>query len=320
VGGALQTVSDRPPAWTSEPTHWLRALAGVEAKPGRDAPEAVFARGCMAWKAQRADLWEQVLETAVTTGSAEAAAAAAQTLVWCEDPAIRAKCLAQLVENPRALEAPVLASFLLRAGWDASAEGVRACRTWLGNPALQPRAERDQDVRFHACVGLLRALHEGRFSDVAARTQALDALDAAVDRGLDRESRVLARLQALAAERSALRADAARRLPADALAAVEAACDCRHGLMARDIRDAAVMRANALVYDEVFGLAALKPLGGGGAREKDKDGSAKRFLQRHLAAWPYLSRLDLLEDRGRRPALTLVYDDPAMAIDRGGPR
>ena len=45
--------------------------------------------------------------------------------------------------------------------------------------------------------------------------------------------------------------------------------------------------------------------------------SGNPILQRYLAAWPYLSRLDLLQDRGRRPAPALAFDDPTMVLDRG---
>ena len=98
---------------------------------------------------------------------------------------------------------------------------------------------------------------------------------------------------------------------------MEAACRCPHGLLVLDLKDAAVARANAMVYAQILDLADLRGLAASREKEKDKEGTAKRFIQRHLAAWPYLSRLDLLEDRGRRPAPRLEYDDPLKVLDRG---
>lgn len=309
---ALQAVGD-PPRWTDDPERALRALSRVVGSKA-DAAEAVFARGCLAALRQRIDVWEAVLAAAVEATSHDVASAAAQVLIAC-DPALHGRMLQLLTTQTKALDEPVLAALLLRAGWNALPEGVHACREWLGNPALSPRADKEWDPRWHAVLGLLRALAEGRASDPAGRREVLAALEAAVERGLDREAPLLPALQDLLRTHRALlatRPDA--RLPEDALHAVEAVVRCRYGLLAPDLRATAVERANAMIHDEVFLLADLRPLAAG--KEKDKDGSAKRFLHRYLADWPYLSRLDVLVERGRRPPPALSFDDPAKVLDR----
>lgn len=322
LGSALQVVCDAPPPWTDAPTRLLRALASAPVSSGKDdAAQALFARGCLAWKGQSGDLWEEVLSAATAADVSRAVAVAgAQALLACDDPSVRARALAQITGNARALQAPVLASLLLRAGSDGSLEGVKACRHWLTNPGLAPRADRTNDVRWHACIGLLRALAEGRLSDPQARALALGALEAAVDRGLERDAPLVAPLaELLRAQRPLLEASPDLRLPEEALRSVEAACPCPFGLLVRDLGTAAVARANAMIYEDLYGLADLRglaPARDKDGREKDKDGSSKRFLQRHLAAWPYLTRLDLLAERGRRPAPALAFDDPAMVLDR----
>jgi hypothetical protein len=243
------------------------------------------------------------------------ATAAAQVLVWCPDRTIHARMLQQLTTNTKALKHPVQAAFLLRAGWDATPEGVRACRDWLANAAKDPRADRDWDPRWHACLGLLGALAEGRPADPAERREVVAALEAAVERGLHREAPILPELaNVLRTHKTVLLTNPGSRLPEAALRAVEAVVRCRHHLLNADLRDTAVARANAMVFDVIFDLGAMRPLAAG--KEKDKDGSAKRYLEKYLAAWPYLNRLDVLVERGRRPPPTLTFDDPAKVLDR----
>lgn len=321
LGAALQVVCDHPPPWTDAPARLLRGLAASQATTGKeDTAEGVFTKGCLAWKGQSTALWEEVFRQAVAPAvETQVASAAAQVLVWCDDPAVRGRALAQLATNARALDPAVLASFLLRAGWDATPEGVKLCGTWLGNAGLAPRAERDWDVRWHASVGLLRALADGRLKDATTRGAALEALEDAVRKGLDRDTPPLAALaKLLTTHRAALLGTSGGRLPEEAVRDVEQACRCPYGLLARDLRDAAVARANTMVYAQILDLADLRGLSPSReAAPKDKEGTARRFFQRHLAAWPYFSRLDLLEDRGRRPAPRLEYDDPAKVLDRG---
>jgi hypothetical protein len=324
LGAALQVVCDHPPGWTDAPARLVRALGASQVNTQKeDTAEAVFAKGCLAWKGQSTALWEDVLRQAVAPMvEDQVAAAAAQVLVWCDDPPVRARALAQLTTNARALKPPVLASFLLRAGWDGTPEGVKACGDWLGNAGLAPRAARDWDVRWHACVGLLRAFADGHLKDDATRRAALEALQDAVRKGLDRDAPPLEALgRLLAAHGASLAETAGGRLSEEALRDVEEACRCPYGLLGRDLREAAVARANTLLYVRILDLADLRDLAPSRDpakdKTKDKEGTARRFFQRHLEAWPYLSRLDLLEDRGRRPAPRLAFDDPAKVLDRG---
>jgi HEAT repeat protein len=318
---ALQAVSYPPPAWTADPGRALDVLSSARISQAvMDAPEAMFARGCLAWLRQRADVWDAVLAAAVeATAEGAVATAAAQALVWCGDPTLHAKMLRQLTANRATLQQQshhaVLAAFLLRAGWDASAEGVRVCRDWLGNAPREPRADHGWDPRWHACVGLLRALADGRPADPAERREVVAALDAAVERGLHREALLLPELQnLLRTHRTLLLTTPGSRLPDGALRAAEGVVRCRYHLLAHDLRDTAIARANAMLFGPIFDLEGLRALAAG--KEKDKDGSAKRYLEKYLAAWPYLSRLDVLADRGRRPPNALAFDDPGNVLDR----
>jgi hypothetical protein len=241
------------------------------------------------------------------------AVAAAQVLVWCEDATLRARILQQLTANTAALRDPAIAAFLLCAGRDANAEGLRACRTWFSKPARTPRADKDWDPRWHACLGILRALAVGQPDDGQLRREALEALQEAADRGLDREAPLLPLLTELLRARKGELARPNTRLPEDALRAIEAKVICKYGLLHRDLVAAAVARANAMVHGELFLLAGVRGLKGD---EKDKEGGAKRIFDAYLRAWPYLTRLDLRTDRGRRPAPTLQFDDPAKVLDR----
>jgi hypothetical protein len=314
LGAALQVVSESPAPWTESPEPLLRKLASSDVSEQKeDAAEAVFAQGCLAWLRQRPDLWEDVLSAAVT-GADQVVEAADQVLVWCEDTTVRARMLQQLTTNTAALKDPTVAAFLLCAGSDAGAEGVKACRSWLGKPARTPRADKDWDPRWHACVGLLRALAAGRPDDGALRREVLEALDDAVSRGLDRDAPLLPLLAELLRAHRGVLARPNNKLPEEALRAVESGVRCRYGLLNHDLVDTAVARANAMIRDEVYLLANLRGLKAD--TEKDKDGGAKRIFDAYLRMWPYLSRLDLRSERGRRPAPTLQFDDPAKVLDR----
>lgn len=323
LGAALQVACDHPPAWVDAPGRLLRALASAAAMTGKeDTAEGAFARGCVAWRARDAALWDELLTQAVAPDvEGQVAVAAAQALVGCDDPAARARALAQLRENARALHPAVLASFLLRAPHDGSLAGVEACEPWLSNGGLTPRAARDWDPRWHAVLGLCRGLCDGSLVEPAPRARAVALLEQAVRRGLHRECALLPVLEsALAAHGPALAAGPAARLPASVLALLEQAVPCQHGLVARDLPAMAVARANSMAYVGILDLAGLKPLVGRDpkdSRDRDKDGTARRFVQRFLEPWPYFRRIDLLEERGRRPAPQLAFDDPAKVLDRG---
>lgn len=317
LGAALQALSDAPPPWTATPERVLRAFGTAAMSTGKsDTAEALFARGCLAWLRQRPDEWAEILGAATEPlASLEVAQAAAQVLLWCEEPALRARALGQLTGNRRALSEPVLASFLLRAGYDGSPEGVRACREWLGNPSLGPASERDWDVRWHAAIGLLRAFSAGRIAGPETRKAALEALDVALEKGLRRDTPLFGPLSdLLRKQRPLLLASPDHRLPEEEVRAVEASVRCRYGLLAHDLRGAAIERANTMVRDGMFQVGSLRALKPGA--ERDKEGSSKRFFERFLSAWPYLSRLDLQAGRGRRPPEALRYDLPEKVLNR----
>lgn len=317
LGAGLQALCDAPPPWTATPERLLRAFGTAAMVTGKsDTAEALFTRGCLAWLRQRPDEWAEILAAATEPlASLEVAQAAAQVLLWCEEPSLRARALSQLTGNRRALSEPVLASFLLRAGYDGTLEGVHACREWLGNPSLGPASERDWDVRWHAAIGLLRALSAGRLATPDARRAALEALEAAVEKGLHRDTPLLAPLaNLLRKQRPLVLASPDYRLPEEEVHVVEGAVRCRYGLLARDLRGAAIERANAMVRDGMFQMGSLRALKPG--VERDKEGSSKRFVERYLSAWPYLSHLDLLAGRGRRPPEALRYDLPEKVLNR----
>jgi hypothetical protein len=323
LGAALQVVCDHPPAWTDAPGTVVRALSAAQVNTGKeDTAEAVFLRGCLAWKGQDSALWDEVLSQATEAAiEDQVASAAAQVLVACGDPQVRARALSLVTGASRGLHPAVLASLLLSAAESGTPAGVKAVLPWLANGGLTPRAGRDWDVRWHVVVGLARALAEGRIQDEHTRHLALEGLADAVRRGLERDAAVTAVLErALATHGAALHGAPAARLPAAVVRDLELACPCKHGILAADLQVAAVGRANAMAFGAVLELADLKAIGGRDKdKERDKEGTARRLFQRYLAAWPLFDRLDLLQDRGRRAAPRLLYDDPAKVIERGAP-
>ena len=97
------------------------------------------------------------------------------------------------------------------------------------------------------------------------------------------------------------------------MTAVERSFKDRYGLLARDLRDAAVVRLNALV-PTLFNYKVLKPGAPGGRSTEDVP---QRFLAACLERYPYFTRLDLRADRGRRPLPEMVgSDDPAEVVER----
>jgi hypothetical protein len=323
LGAALQVVCDHPPAWTDAPGRVVRALSAAPLQTGKeDTAEALFLRGCLAWKGQDATLWDEVLTQASSAVVEDAVASAgAQVLVACADPQVRARALSLVTGSSKALHPAVLASLLLSAAEGGTPEGVKAVAPWLSNAGLTPRAERGWDVRWHALLGLARALASGRLKDEPTRRLALESLGDAARRGLEREAPVTAVLErVLAAHGPTLLATPGARLPQGALRDLEAACTCPHGLLAPDLLTSGVTRANAMVFAGILEVADLRAIGSRDKdKERDKEGTARRYLQRHLAVWPVFERLDLLQDRGHRPAPRLVYDDPAKVIERGPP-
>lgn len=316
LGAALQVLSDVAVPWKDNPERLLRALPALNSDEQKEAKaEVVFLRGCLAWYGQRADLWEDVVNAATTTAEEDLVVTAAdQVLVWCGNVSVRARMLQLLTAGTTTLKDPTLAAFLLVAGTDGSAEGIRVCRAWISKPARSPRADKAWDPRWHACVGLLRALAAGRPEDPALRRDLLETLDEAVSRGLDREAPLLPLLAEVLRTQRGLVARPNTRLPEEALQAVEAGVTCKYGLLDPDLVSTAVARANTMIHDEVFLLAGLRDLKSGAG--PDKDGGARRILKAYLAAWPYLSRLDLRADRGRRPPPALQYDDPGKVLER----
>jgi hypothetical protein len=320
LGAALQVICDLPPAWTDAPGRMLRALLTAAVNTGKqDTAEALFCRGCLAWKGQDARLWQEVLAVATSADVEDPVAeACAQVLVWCDDPAVRSHALGQITGNFKALKPPVLASLLLKAASDGTREGMTAIAPWLANAGYAPRAQPDWDVRWHIVVGLLRALAAGRFADESVRASAIAALEQVARRGLDREAPLLPALERLLATHGpALTNRPAARLPEEVLRDIEAVCRCRYGILAPDLRAAGVARANRMLFEVILDLSDLKSFAPQRVKEKDKEGSARRFLQGYFLKWPFFARQDLQAGRGFRPAPRLSFDDPAKVLDRG---
>jgi hypothetical protein len=138
-------------------------------------------------------------------------------------------------------------------------------------------------------------------------------------RGLDREAPVLPALERLLATHGpTLTNRPTARLPEEALRDIEAACPCRHGILAPDLRAAGIARANKMTFEVILDLSDLRSLAPArNPGQIDKEGSARRFLQRYLQRWPFFGRQDLQAGRGFRPAPRLSFDDPAKVLDRG---
>jgi hypothetical protein len=314
LGGALQALSDEPPEWTGRPERFLQALKAPRMDLHmEDGAEAVFARGMLAWRRQDEAEWRDLYEIAIDAPSELATAvAASQCLLFCDLDWFRAEAAKQAASGPQKLKAPVLAMFLLRAGASGTREGIEACRKYLGNPGQTPRGDEAWDVRYHAVVGLLRALAEGRPRDPVLRQAVVEALEAAVARGLPREAPCRAALEGiLAAERAPILASADHRVSEARVREFEGAFRCSYAFLAREPQDVAIQRLNERVRRS-FTIQDVKVVPG----QPDKSRIPQRFLDRYLEPYPYFSRLDLLAERGRRGDEAMIVENPSKGLDK----
>jgi len=304
---------DRPPDWTTNSDVILKRLERVPLGK-TEGPEAVFARGVCTWKYQKILDWKKLWDIAVQPrGEPDIALAAAQMLLFCEerwilDAAIK---VAAGKSGSRVRE-PVLAMCLLHAGRRGTPQGIDAAHAWLSNPGKTPRAESTGwDVRFHAAIGLLRALREGRIEDETLRARAIEALQNAVKKGMAKDAPCrLALERVLEEEAPKILANKSNRLSKAGLDAVENSFQCKYGLLARDPIDACVHRVNLLVQD----LWSLRNLTSGAAGAPKKDQQAQLYLKSYLDRYPYFSRLEFRHERGWRRAV--VDSDDPMVFDR----
>ncbi len=292
----------------------------------KDGAAAVYARGILGLLGSTPGVWADLYRLATAaTPEKEVALAAAQALLFCPDPTIVEQMwrLAERGRSGSALEEPVLAAFLVRVGSDGTIDGVKTCAKFLRDRARLPRGRLDYDVRYHATVGLVRALEAGRMDD-DARFEAIGALNDALRGGLLRdplEPREGRSFRAVL-EKDVMdpwRATLPERLPVGSSARLEAVFTDPDALLARDAIDTTVDRLN----DEMRDLLGLNNLvkaasggGAGGARVVSRDETAQRFLLRWLDRYPYFTRLDLRRDRGRAPRpVPSTIPDP-KEIDR----
>ncbi len=293
---ALQALAEPKPAWVESPERVLRALEGADIRMQlEDGAEATFARGTLALRSQARGEWRALFDLA-TTPSTKAATkeAAIQCLLFCPEPWL----LDQVVESIRKVDDDVvIAGFLLLLGSAAMPQGIAACEDYLSKQGKPPKAKEDWDVRFYACLGLLRALASGQITDLDLRRRIFEALEQGASRGLARgpfRDELKDLLEG--ARRGILESPSyvvdERRVQALADTFVDVP-----GLLAHDLKDVVVVRLNALLLD-MFNVNNVRP---GEPGNRDKSEIPRRFFKEYHQRYPYFSRLDLLADRGRRP-------------------
>ena len=151
-------------------------------RDGDDGAEAIYARGALAHvQPVRTDVWNTIWLAATLPGAeGPVAIAATQALLFAPLQSAVRRQMAELIVRPRSglqREDSVVAGFLMVSGSDGTPLGVRACREFLSNRARDPRGRAEWDARFHAVLGLCRALEAGRI----ARADRADALEALAD-------------------------------------------------------------------------------------------------------------------------------------------
>nr|MDJ0520618.1 hypothetical protein [Planctomycetota bacterium] len=297
---AVALLQEKRADWTTDSDTLLKALTSVQIKPQlRDGAAAVFARGVLALQNQANEEWRQLWKVArLATTERATAEAAAQVLRFCELPWFRREVVAWAASPPSDLKPPVLAMVLLRTGEQGAPEGIDALLEWLRSRSKRPGPTARWDPRWYAAVGLLRALHEGRIRPRADRERVIEGLRRSAEQIMDKKAPfrdALARLLDAHGERLARAEESALyRLPLGALRRIEGAFTCPHGLMARDVIDACVLRVNDEVQD-IFGLNGIIPWKPGETKQMPE-----RFLKRYLDNFPYISRLEFRERRGAR--------------------
>jgi hypothetical protein len=289
----------------------------------RDGAEAAFARGALALVGGSTSIWEDLYVLAMTPSTEEkTATAAAQVLLF--SPAgspVRAKMADLAGRNSvglQALKEPVLAAFLLVAGSDGTPVGVHACARFLKNKARDPKGRVDYDVRYHAAIGLVRALEARRVAP-EARALAVEALAEGVraslvaDPGAPSFRAALEQVMGKGMQ-MALLADPDLALPSTSSALLEATFRDPDALTAHDPIDLVVDRLNDSVWLR-FGLEGVSraAVGApGGVRTASREDVPLRVLLNWFDRYPYFTRLDLHRDRGRVPAPAVA----AVDLDR----
>jgi hypothetical protein len=311
---AVQALHDHPPGWTNAPERMLRALKNDQIRPHlEDGAEAVFARGILAATGLAPGEWRKLFDLAkVPSTEEDAAASAAQCLLFCDEPWFLGRAVTSVTEGVD-LKPTVLAMMLLRIGEQATEEGIGICEKLLSNKAARPRGEPEWDVRYFAVVGLLRALAAGRVADETRRALVLEALDQGLKRGLLKGPFRTELERVMNQERRQLTENVHYALPESRVFDVEGSFDDPYGLFARDLRDMAVVRLNGIV-PIVFNVNELKP---GPPGERDVSEAPRKFLRSCHRHFPYFTRLDLRATRGLRPEVTMPRgQDPNEEVDR----
>jgi hypothetical protein len=311
LGIALQAVGEDAPRWaTVAPLSILRAL---KADPVRlhlaDGAETVFARGVLALRGNVPGEWDLLYDVARDTNAAdEAAAAAAQVLLFDPRPSLAEQAIAAL-RSGSVLKDPVVAAFLRIAGASGTEPGIALVRDYLGNRGKLPKGDETWNVRYHAVIGLLRAFVAGGLKDPALRSEAVQALHTAVKRGLP-EGLFRTRLESLLDKRRLAFADPKALLPEADLLAMEASFTCPHALLSHDIEDVAVHRLNAMVPPILHIHARRSTVG-----EPDKTDQPQRFLRVYLERFPYFRRIEFRTARGLRSVEVMDGDpDPEREV------
>lgn len=290
-----------------------------------DGAEAAFARGMLARISGSMEVWEALYQEATRPATQrDVAVACAQALLFAPAQSPVRQEMARFLLKPRlgqaVREPAVVAAFLLVAGNDGSPEGVHACLEYLRNKAREPRGRVDWDVRYHASIGLVRALTAGRVAP-AAREEALEALSEGIRGGLPpgdpsvRTFRSVLEEVAGKGPRDALRVDPERRLPEGRAALLSATFVDPDALLAADPIDVAVDRLADAVW-VLFGLDGVAKAAAGGIlpgapRTPSKEDQPLRYLMGWLEKEPYFTRLDLHRERGRTKAPPALPTDVA---------
>ena len=312
LAAALQVLAAPPPVWVESPGLLLRALAGVKIKIHQvDGAEATFLRGVLASRAGVRDEWRALFALAVTPSTEEITKyAAAQCLLFCPEPWIQDRILSHV---RRRLDPVVMAAFLLLLGESATPDAVDVLRDFLSKSGKTPKGKSAWDVRFFAVIGLLRALGTGKITDLDRRRAIFEALQAGALRGLVKSPFRATLRHVLDRESRGILESASYVVPERRVIDLERQFKDAHGLLARDLKDVAVVRLNALVPD-MFNVNSLPP---GDPGKRDKSEMPRRFLATCHARYPYFSRLDLRADRGRRPWPEMPKgDDPEREVRR----
>lgn len=308
----LQESPDGEPLpWVANHEKLLRTLERAGVHPV-DGPEVVFARGVLAWVRQLPEEWRRIWKIAVDPGSNErVAVAASQALMFCGQGWFQKDVIKWASGGgDSTLQEPVLAGFLLLAAMQGKEAGIAAAERYLKHGARRPKGDRTWDVRFHAAVGLARALSANRITNRTLRGRAIDAMEAGL-KTVHKDAPFRVALQSwLDTHAKLVRSDQHYRPAEDSVRALEASFTCPHALLSRDLIDVCVHRVNKFTL-RVFNAHNVQPVAGGGT-EKAK--TPLLFLRKYLETHPYFSRLEFQLDRGAREAVTLP--EGATGIDR----